>query len=300
MTDMKLRIAILAAVFAFAGASCVRENGPSSVAGLTKVNATLVAGGLKTLLADDGTSVLWSPGDEISVFYNGDGVKFTALNTKPKATTIFTSEYPILFGGMESSGGADGTMLYGVYPYDPSNAQAGDELVLSVPSNQVADPGTFARGSFPSVGRSNTADIAFYNVCGGLRFSVFQSDIWIVKMKSAGGEALSGRVGVVFDESGRPAVSEVISGSDEVSLMLPGGQKFERGKWYFISLLPATLADGFSIDFVKNEDDVIRRKFTSSVTIKRTTFGSLKNADSDASSNIIIEDLSEVSEEWSL
>lgn len=292
---MKHYIIVTIAAFAALNMSC-SKNMENPSAGITTITATLANHNLKTVLGEDGESVLWSPKDEISVFYNEDGIKFTSINTQPKASTIFTSDSPIIYGGSE---GTEGTLLYGLYPYNESNAQVGDKLTFSVPSSQTAVAGSFARGSFPSAGRSTDTNIAFYNVCGGVRFSLSQRGIWIIKFSGNNGEAIAGKARIRFDASGHPVVDEVLQGETSVTLSVPEGKEFLPGQWYYISLLPTALTKGFTIQFIKNEDDIFSANISVPVEIKRTTFGSLRNIDNNTIPSLVIEDLSEIPEQWS-
>ena len=292
---MRHHIIVTIAALAALNMSC-SKNTETSSAGITSITATLAGRNLRTVLGEDGESVLWSPNDEISVFYNESGIKFTSINTEPKASTIFTSDSPIIYGGSE---GKDGAWLYGLYPYNESNAQVGDELILSVPSLQTAVAGSFGRGSFPSAGRSTSTMMAFYNVCGGVRFSLSQGGVWIIKFSGNNGEPIAGKVGIRFDEAGCPVVNEVLQGETSVTLSVPEGKEFIPGQWYYISLLPTALTEGFTMQFIKNEDDIFSANISVPVEIKRTTFGSLRNIDNTTTPALVIEDLSEVSEQWS-
>jgi len=258
--------------------SCNKEmesNQPAAVDGITEITATLADGQTKTVLGSDGTSILWSPNDEISVFYNEIGLKFTALNSKPTACTVFASDKALVYGRTENE---SSPFLYAAYPYSSSNEQEGDLITLTVPASQTAVEGNFVRGAYPSVGRSKNTDIAFYNVCGGLRFSVTHSGVKKVVFSGLKGESLAGRVALSFSADGKPIVNSVISGEDEVILNALDGETLVPGTFYYISLLPSALASGFRMVFYTTTKHATLEK-TSSVDIKRSVFGSLSNAD---------------------
>lgn len=287
---MRIRSVIPFAALVVLSLSCRRETLPPAPLGepLSVVTASFADGGSKTVLGDDLTSVLWSPNDEISIFYNGDGVKFTSLNSTPKPVVDFVSRTAVLFGAAE---GAEKETIYGIYPFSEANSQEGEFLTLEVPSAQTASEGSFGRGAFPSVGRSKTTSIAFYNVCGGLRFSLSEDGIRKVRFSGNCGEPLAGKVSVRFGENGLPEIAAVEEGATSVSISARDG--FRKGEWYFISMLPTVLEKGFTMEFFKRSDESERasRSFSSAVSIKRSVFGSLENVDSGVSYKVGIASL---------
>lgn len=291
---MKLRNYFSASVIlvslAAMAVSCTNEM-DYETSGISEITATLGDGTSRTVLADNMTSILWSPNDEISVFYNGDGVKFTSINSTPKDRTIFRSQYSLIYGGTETS---SEPYLYAVYPYSESNRQEGEDITLTVPAFQTAVEGSFGRGAYPSVGRSKDTNIAFYNVCGGIRFTLCQNGIRKIVLKGNNNETLGGKVKVKFDENGRPKVSAVVEGEKSITLAAPGNGEFQTGKWYYISVLPTVLADGFNVEFIKRTDESERgtRTVTSSVEVKRSVFGSVENLDDDVVFDVGIGSLS--------
>ena len=99
------------------------------------------------------------------MFYgNGDGggARFESTNTEQTAVTDFHGTL---------TGNASGSDYYwGVYPYSGDNACDGSSVTLRVLESQQAVEGTFANGMFPAVACSRNRDLAFYNVCGGVRY----------------------------------------------------------------------------------------------------------------------------------
>lgn len=276
---MKLKVLFPAALVAII-CSCGKEEAlpEPSPAGMT-ITASWGDSGQKTVIGEDPTTVLWSPNDKISVFYNEDGLRFTSLNSTPAPIATFMCDYGVVFAAAEGTGFPD---LYGVYPYSDTNEQVGETLVLDVPDLQTAEDGSFGRGAFPAVGRSSSPDIAFYNVCGGVRFTLTEDGISKIRFSGNSGEDLAGRVKVCFSDSGLPEVSEIVRGEKTVTLSAPDGSTFRKGVWYYISLLPTSLKDGFTFEFIKRADGSERasRNIRANVNVKRSTFGSLRNIDS--------------------
>lgn len=239
----------------------------------------------KTALQSDGTSVYWSPGDAISLFRGAkNSGSFTATNTSPAATTNFTGTLNI-----EEASSGD---FWGIYPYDANNTCDGNSVTLTVPDMQEGKEGSFAPGAFPSVAKSKNLQLSFYNVCGGIVFTVTNSGIKSVTVKGKGDEILAGKVKVAFQD-GTPKVTEVIDGKKSVTLTAPGGEAFAPGKRYFIATLPTTLSSGYTLDFAKSDSEGTYVKTTAS-SINRSRFRVVENADEnitfESKGNIVFAD----------
>lgn len=228
--------------------------------------------------ASDG-SVLWIPGDAISLFYgsgSNGGSLFTSNASDTSQVTNFTGTINVITGVSEEA--LDDTFFWGVYPYSSDISCDGSSVIMSLPSHQTAKPGTFATNTFPSIGHSQGLVMGFYNVCGGWRFSVTKEGVRKVTLKSIGGEPVAGKVKVGFNNAGVPEILDVIEGSDEVVLECPRGEYFEVGKNYYITLLPAVFESGLSVKFetYTEEGTYIRSART---TISRSGFSGITDLD---------------------
>lgn len=224
-------------------------------------------------------AVLWSPDDAISLFYgsgtNG-GSRFVSDATELCDVTNFTGTITAVTGGANIS--LDDTYFWGVYPYSDDVACDGTYVTLTLPTHQTAVPGTFATCLFPSIARSQGLMMGFYNVCGGWRFSVTKEGIRKVTLKSNGGEMITGKIKVCLNDSGIPAIAEIVDGSDEVVLECPQGEFFEVGRNYYMVLLPTTMASGFTMTFETYTEEGIYNR-TASTTIARSGFKGITNID---------------------
>lgn len=225
--------------------------------------------GVRTGVVDGGTEVFWESQEEIKVFAGTSSAKFVSANTDlaSKADFIGPSDFSV----------APGKPVVAVYPYSDDVAYDGECITMTLPSEQVACPGTFARGTNIAVAKSDTHTLQFRNVCGGLRFSVKEEGIKKVIFEGLGGEIISGKITVAF-EDGLPVVRSVSNGSPFITLQAPEGQTLEVGKWYYIVALPGALDKGYKLRFYK-EDTYAKRLSEQSVSIKRSTFGSVAEAD---------------------
>jgi len=227
----------------------------------------------KTVLHSGG-AVYWSPQDSISVFFGPYNLgKFVGLNTEPVDVTVFRSEETFAFGTI---GGGSGCQFWGINPFDSANKSDGNSVTLTIPSEQNAVAGTFAPGSFPSIAKSDDLEFSFYNVCGGLKFKVTNPGITKVCFKGNNGETVAGRVKVDFDGDNLPHILEYKDTDTQVCLNCPEG--LIPGEWYFISILPVALTQGFTIEL---SDGVRQVSYVSekNTTVKRSIFGVLSDID---------------------
>ena len=234
----------------------------------------------RTVRDESDGSVLWVPGDSFSLFYgsgtNGGSRFTTTLESGTASVTTFTGEITAITAGSEEN--PEASLFWGVYPYGYGNSCDGSSVTMSIPSGQTATPGTFATNTFPSIGRSQGLTMAFYNVCGGVKFSVTKPGIVKATLRSNSGESICGSVRVGFSELGIPEVQEIISGSNEIVLSAPEGECFQVGKNYYFVMLPTTFTRGFTITFETSiEKGVYKRDVQTS--IKRSKFAGLSNVD---------------------
>lgn len=239
----------------------------------------------KTILEADG-SVEWCPMDEISVFY-GDGTnggsRFTSQNTEQVAIAEFKGRLEGISAGGENF--TQGKYLYGVYPYSIDTKFTDGIVTMSLPSYQTATEGTFSNGLFPTIARAQSFNLAFYNICGGVKFTVSREDITSVTFKGNNDERIAGTAKITFDEYEKPAVlDEEVESKNEITVYAPAGGTFEAGKEYYIVAYPATLNSGFTITFRTSGMKEGIYVSDNKVEIQRSIFGVLEQVDKNVNS----------------
>lgn len=221
----------------------------------------------RTSVVDGGTEVFWNTEDEIKVFSGESSGKFVSLNSELALSAEFAGP-----SGFSFKSGED---IAAVYPYSEDATWDGEAFTVTLPSEQVACPGTFARGMNISVASSSDSDaLQFYNVCGGVRFSVAESGVTKVVVKGLGEESIAGTIKVSLPKNGNvPTVTDVISGDNSISVTAPDGDCFIPGEWYYVVAIPGPLQKGFKLVLYKNEDFAVY--YHEEVSIKRSIFGTL-------------------------
>ena len=233
----------------------------------------------KTQRDESDGSVLWTPGDAISLFYgsgtNG-GSRFVSTGTEVSRVTNFTGTIGVITGGANVS--VEDTYFWGLYPYDATAVCDGSSIVTTLPSQQEAVPSTFATNLFPSIGRAQGLSMGFYNICGGVRFTVTKEGLKSVTLRAIGGEPLTGKARIGF-EGGIPVVKEIMESSNTVTITAPAGKYLEVGKYYYFITYPQALSQGIEMTFESFMETGTYERRTSSLTIKRSIFGTLNNVD---------------------
>ena len=207
MKTMNKTIICAAAAIALAG--CAKEMEMPADQELRKMSFTGVVDdniGTKTALTSD-YNVIWTSGDQISVFANGNNSQFTASNIRASESGLEGGV--ATFEGMATA--AD--VYYGVYPYNES-ATISETIVSTVlPTDQTAVAGSFAVGSNISVAKAAEEDVLQFRNAGAIvGLTVNGEGISAIRLQSADGTAaMSGAVTV--DVSGDTPVMAMASGA---------------------------------------------------------------------------------------
>ena len=273
---------LITAMMASIAIACTVEQPEGLVSPLTEQSLTIKASWgdpeTRTERAADG-AVLWSPGDQISLFYgSGDngGSCFTGQNTEPSKVVNFTGKIGVITGGNDVA--VEDTYFWAIYPYNPTASCDGSSITTVLPSSQAAHADTFADDLFPSVGRSQGLVMGFYNICGGLKFTVSEEGIKSVTLQGHNNEIIAGLMTVGFDEAGQPVVQSVAECSESITVSAPAGETFEVGKAYYIVLVPTVFENGFTLTFSKGYARATYDR-TKKTTIRRSAFGGLTTPD---------------------
>lgn len=230
----------------------------------------------RTVLDEDLIHVLWTPGDQINLFYQDQSACFVSTNDfENTAIAKFQGHMSIdvVTGGNEG-GDLASSYFWGLYPYSDDagfDAYRGT-IETSLPSKQTAAQNSFADDLFITIGRSTSWSMPFYNVCSGIRFTVDQEGVTSIILHSNGGEPLAGRFRVGMDESTeRPVVTDFLDRVPDIQVFPPDGQFcFDPGTYYYIVTLPGTHENGITIELEGLAD--ARVSTTSTVTFHRSRF----------------------------
>ncbi len=229
----------------------------------------------KTVLQQDG-SILWGPGDAIQVFCGRQGsAKFVSSNEENAAEVEF-------HGSLEGIPYVPDDEFWAVYPYHEGDTYGGEYVTVTLPAEQTAAEGTFDKDLFISIARSSDSHLQFYNVCGGIKFSLAQSGVTRVIFQGNNYEELAGEARVSFDINGRPSITKIDHGVSRITLTPPGGGYFKPGKDYYVVAFPAVLEEGYTL-YIQTETQRGVRTSSQQVAVKRAVWGELEQMDKTAS-----------------
>ena len=286
---MKTKWMIIPVVALTLGCSREMDTNVTYINGEFTLYATSGENDTRTVLQQDGR-VFWSPSDCITVFYGNVPGKFTSTNTEPAASAEFT--------GSLGSFAIDGeTEFRAIYPHSNDIVTPTDEGILSIglPWEQTGVEGTFADDLFICVAKSKDVNLHFYNVCGGVKFSLARGDIKKVVFRGNNRETLAGRMAVEFDSDGIPQVTDMTGGKSSVTLVAPDRGTFKEGAFYYLVLVPQSLTKGYSMELYTDEL-VETISSDSPVTIRRSAWGVLK----DLAPNVPVESVTLAKSELTL
>lgn len=219
------------------------------------------------------STISWVADDSISVFTakaSDGGSKFTTADGGAEAT----------FVGEISSGASK---FFGLYPYRNDVSFDGSKTFMtSLPSVQQAVENDFDPAAFISVASTTSGDasalqMCFFNVLGGLRFTVEESGITKVVIKGNNGEDLAGTLSINASDPKQPVAT--ISSDASASVELVSDDSFIPGEFYYITFLPQVFGKGFSLDFYKGSSKYKTTTTGAFVNFRRSVFSTIRKAD---------------------
>lgn len=236
----------------------------------------------KSILEVDETghgNIYWTPYDEINVFYGTTSTHYVSKNTENAATAVFKTSDVI---GISETASEN---IWGLYPYNENATCTGSAVNTTLPATQYGVPGTFDDDLFITLAHNTSTALVFYNVCGGIKFSLSRDDITSITFRGNNNEDIAGDISLAFSD-GLPSVN-VTSGIKVITLTPKTGSTFVGGENYYFTMLPVTLSGGFTMVFETTSGiPGIFNYSDNSVTIKRSKFSKKEEIDTYATFSI--------------
>lgn len=264
MKKENMTIAALALLLAACGNEEIIEN--NEVGTAVKVPMTFTVGTPQTRTSLKGTDVHWTEGDKVAI---NDGTytnEFTATTVSGSSATL-TGEAAL----------ADTYIAF--YPNEILESITSGYITFTLPAEQTATPGGFAKNLNPSWAQTTAEGgntLQFHNLCALVKFTIDEgfdvSGISGFTLKSANGELLAGR------QYYRPSFNKRVSYSNDsfTEVLLKGD--FAAGETYYFVVNPVTLTNGFSLVYTNNAGRIFSKSISKSVTFeaaKITNLGTL-------------------------
>ena len=258
-------------------ASCQRELDVPDIFKAPDITADIQTETRTVLSVDEygAGTIYWKPADQIDVFFGTKKASYTSQNASDATTAVFKTTDNVCGTDISS------TNIWGLFPANSSSTCNGSSVTTTLPSTQYGVPGTFDKDLFLAVAHSSTTTLPFYNVCGGIKFSLYRDDITSITFRGNNNEDLAGNIRLSF-VSGNPQAT-VVNGVKEITLTPKQGQVFVSGVNYYIVTLPVTLSRGFKMTFATTDGTIGTFNYTeASVNIKRSVFSRKYGIDSYA------------------
>ena len=230
---MKNRIILMAAAIAAMAVSCQKEDTQAVI----KTEPMTISAGVNTKTSLDGTKVVWSADDAISVFdVAGINNCFEQKQEPPKGSSA-------RFEGAVSKGTES---FYAVYPYNESNNIVGDKIHVTLLSKQTPKVGSFAEEHNISVAKgirnrgenTEVTGVVFKNVCALLKFTVPTYVTNVTSVVVSSDTDLAGEMEIDYSKD-TPSVS--VSGQKTVSMEKSANEPFDNNSTFWFVVAPTTL-----------------------------------------------------------
>ncbi|MBR6630272.1 MAG: leucine-rich repeat protein [Bacteroidaceae bacterium] len=205
----------------------------------------------RTVVAEDGQSILWNTGDAVSAFFSGIS---NAKYQYDGDDAVATAELEL---SMNGNTGIELSKSYAVYPYHEGNTsvlEGGvEKLKVNFPAEQTYAENSFGRGASVMVGVGETADdtdFYFRNACGYLVIKLKGEDVTVksITLTALGGEKIAGTGLITAIHGAAPVVAMTDEGSSTITLNCGEGVALGADATEFwFAMPPTTFEEGFKI-----------------------------------------------------
>lgn len=248
---MKKYLLFLSAILTLAACNITETEPQAQEAG--KLYATIEQDTKTTLDADN--NILWSEGDQISAFMKTSyGHKYQLISSYEGLSyaefeRIDAGSSDHLSGGMEW----DHNVVY--YPHSENikarKSGIGYELDITLPATQSYAPESFGNGAFPMVAVSETNDIIFRNICGGIKLQFKGAqEVVSIKIEGKNGERIAGAAKVnAYSDDQKPSITMDSEALTSITLDCGHGIQLseDAATEFIISVPPVSFDKGFTV-----------------------------------------------------
>ena len=139
---------------------------------------------------------------------------------------------------------------------------------ITVLAEQKAGNDGYDEKGFSIVNCLNSLEL--HKLYSGLKLNFQLSGVTKIELESVDGYALSGTVGIQWDETGQPVIGEAENASSILVFNAPDENGFTPGKDYSIFTLPCDLYGGYRLSIYK--DGLVAHYFGVHQTVELVTF----------------------------
>ena len=209
------------------------------------------SGKTRTVVAEDGKTILWNTDDAVSAFFSGISNAQYQYDGDDAVATAELKLSMVGYTGMALS------RSYAVYPYHEGNTSVLDggveKLKVNFPAEQTFAANSFGSGANVMVGvgeKADDTDFYFRNVCGYLVIKLKGEDVTVksITLTALGSEKIAGKGYITASHDGVPTVTMTDEGSSTITLNCGDGVALGADATEFwFAMPPVTFEQGFKI-----------------------------------------------------
>ena len=235
-------------------AACNKVESPAPSQGSDVITAQIEQETATKTYMDAHNNIRWSEGDQIVGFMKSSlGLKYRILSSSVGKTYAFFEKVSSGNDYIGAGNEWDHNVVY--YPYSSTieAAKSGSNYVLDVvlPSEQTYAAETFGNGSMAMVAVSETNNIIFRNVLGGMKLQLRGTQkVKSITLQGNNNEKLSGAATVTaYADETKPAITMASGASTSVTLNCGAGVQLNESKAteFIIALPPVLFSKGFKV-----------------------------------------------------
>ena len=247
-------------------------------------------------------NMYWNPGDEIAVVaFNKSSqkltpvVKFVSTNEDPATTAKFVpaADQEFDYQAFKEVWDNETYDHIAVYPYDKYLSIGFEEFYsryvvrFKYPFTQDGVPGSFARGSYPSLAWSHDSNFSFKHPMSGLKFSVQSENVVKATLSVTFDNnyscfAIDKKNYIYIKEDGSASLTTQ-QDNDSVTTnsleLIPQGGTFIPGKAYYFVCPPCSGIETITLTLERPDGSKLARTVYKEYTFKSSTFASMMNVD---------------------
>ena len=216
------------------------------------IHATIEEISATRTVMDENNNIRWSEGDQIVGFMKSTlGVKYQVTAASVGKTSASFEE--VSSGGLNAGTELEHIIAYYPYSSSVSAAKSGSKYTLDVilPTEQTYVAESFGNGAMPMVAVSETNNITFRNVCGGMKLQLRGTQkVKSIKLEGKNNEKLSGAATVTaYTDETKPAITMASGASTSVTLNCGSGVQLNESTAteFIIALPPVLFSKGFNV-----------------------------------------------------
>ena len=243
-------LAISAALF-----SCQKNEIYEPSSSSVDLHATIEDQTFTKTYMDENNNIRWSEGDQIVAFLKTSlGLKYQVSNSSVGKSSAQFNEVSGDDGGLNA--GTEMQHNVAFYPYSDAVGclKSGENYALDVilPSEQTYAPESFGNGAMAMVAVSESNNITFRNVLGGMKLQIKGTQkVTSITIQGKNNEKLSGAAVVTAYTDGKtkPSVAMSSGASTLVTLSCGSGIQLKESKAteFIIALPPVIFSKGFTV-----------------------------------------------------